>query len=250
MVHTYKISGMTCSGCEATVKSNLLKLPDVESVEVSKDTGSATIQMSKHLSVEQLQNAIGANSHYRIAEDSNQSTVVRDQETTSYKPLFVLFVLILLVSFLASTNFTNLPELKSIQAGSMNYQVWMRYFMAGFFLCFSYFKLINLQGFADSYSMYDIIAKRIKAWGFIYPFAELALGIAYVVDYSPIITNWATVIIMGISSIGVIESVVNKKKIRCACLGAVFNLPMSTLTIIEDLLMVVMAGIVIVLSMK
>jgi hypothetical protein len=47
---------------------------------------------------------------------------------------------------------------------------------------------------------------------------------------------------MGISSIGVIKSVLNKRKIQCACLGAVFNLPMSTVTIIEDLLMVAMAA--------
>jgi hypothetical protein len=46
---------------------------------------------------------------------------------------------------------------------------------------------------------------------------------------------------MGFSSIGVIQSVVNKRQIRCACLGAVFNLPMSTVTIIEDLLMVAMS---------
>jgi hypothetical protein len=54
-------------------------------------------------------------------------------------------------------------------------------------------------------------------------------------------TNWATIVVMGFSSIGVIQSVVSKKKIQCACLGAVFNLPMSTVTIIEDLLMVAMA---------
>jgi hypothetical protein len=47
---------------------------------------------------------------------------------------------------------------------------------------------------------------------------------------------------MGFSSIGVIQSVLDKRKIRCACLGAVFNLPMSTVTIIENLLMVVMAA--------
>lgn len=51
---------------------------------------------------------------------------------------------------------------------------------------------------------------------------------------------------MGFSSIGVIQSVLNKKTIQCACLGAVFNLPMSTVTIVEDLLMVVMAGIMLV----
>ncbi len=52
---------------------------------------------------------------------------------------------------------------------------------------------------------------------------------------------------MGFSSIGVIRAVLDNKKIRCACLGTVFNLPMSTITIIEDLAMVIMALIMIVL---
>jgi hypothetical protein len=48
---------------------------------------------------------------------------------------------------------------------------------------------------------------------------------------------------MSISIIGVLQSVLNKKKIQCACLGAVFNLPMSTVTIIEDALMIAMSGL-------
>jgi hypothetical protein len=117
----------------------------------------------------------------------------------------------------------------------------MNAFMAGFFLVFSFFKFLDLKGFANSYAMYDFVAKKIPAYGFTYPFLELALGIAYLTAFNPVFTNWATIIIMGVSSIGVIESVINKKKIQCACLGAVFNLPMSTVTIIEDLLMVAMA---------
>jgi len=237
MVHSYKISGMTCSGCEATVKSNLLKLPDVESVEVSKDTGTGIISMQKHLSLEDLQNAIGANSKYRISDVGaiHESPQRESSLLQTYKPLFILFGLIFIVSFLASFN----GPIRTIHESSLQ---WMRYFMAGFFLCFSYFKLINVKGFADSYSMYDIVAKRIKAWGFIYPFAELVLGISYATSFFPLYTNIVTILIMGVSSIGVIESVINKKKIQCACLGAVFNLPMSTITIIEDLLMVAMAG--------
>ena len=114
--------------------------------------------------------------------------------------------------------------------------------MAGFFIVFSFFKLLDLNGFADSYAMYDIVAIRIKAYGFIYPFIELALGLAYLTGFNPIFTNWSTLIVMGVSVIGVVQSVMNRRKIRCACLGAVFNLPMSTVTIIEDLLMIVMAA--------
>jgi hypothetical protein len=119
--------------------------------------------------------------------------------------------------------------------------LWMRHFMAGFFIVFAFFKLLNLKGFADSYKMYDIIAARWSAWGYIYPFVELTLGVLYLINLAPLATNISTAIILGVSSIGVIKSNLDKKKIRCACLGDVFNLPMSTVTIVEDLTMVGMA---------
>jgi hypothetical protein len=121
----------------------------------------------------------------------------------------------------------------------------MQYFMAGFFLVFSFFKLLNLKGFAESYVMYDVLAKRIPVWAYIYAFVELGLGIAYLINFNPFITNSITFIVMSISIVGVLQSVLNKKKIQCACLGAVFNLPMSTVTIIEDALMIAMSGIMI-----
>ena len=119
---------------------------------------------------------------------------------------------------------------------------WMRHFMAGFFLVFSFFKMLNLKGFAESYVMYDVVAKRLPAWAYIYAFTELALGIAFLINFKPLVTNSLTFIVMSISIIGVLQSVLNKKKIQCACLGAVFNLPMSTVTIIEDALMIAMSA--------
>ena len=119
----------------------------------------------------------------------------------------------------------------------------MNVFMAGFFLTFSFFKLLDLKGFEESYSMYDIVAKKLKTWGFIYAFIELALGIAYATNFQPFVTNIVTLVVMSVSIIGVLQSVLNKQKIQCACLGAVFNLPMSTVTIIEDALMIAMSAI-------
>ena len=124
----------------------------------------------------------------------------------------------------------------------------MRHFMAGFFLVFSGFKLLNLNGFADSYRMYDLLAARWRGWGVLYPFVELGLGVMYLLDLAPFATNLTTVIVLGFSSIGVIRSVLSRQTIRCACLGDVFNLPMSTVTIIEDLAMVAMAGLMIVMG--
>jgi hypothetical protein len=76
----------------------------------------------------------------------------------------------------------------------------------------------------------------------VYAFIELALGLAYATGFQPILTNIITFAVMLVSIIGVLQSVLNKRKIKCACLGAVFNLPMSTVTIIEDALMIAMSA--------
>lgn len=117
----------------------------------------------------------------------------------------------------------------------------MSIFMGGFFLTFFFFKMLDLKGFAGSYAMYDLATGKIKAWGYFYAFTELALGLAYVTDFMPILTHWITLIVMTVSIIGVLKSVLNKQKIKSVCLGALFNLPMSTVTIVEDGLMIIMS---------
>ena len=233
MTHSYTVKGITCEGCVAKVKSKLLMHPDVLSADVMLEGQKATITMQKHISTAELQEAIGVNTKYTISEDASDHSnhAMKDEIAKSwlatYKPLLIIALFIAGVSLITSHG--------SLHLG-------MNYFMAGFFLVFSFFKLLDVKGFASSYAMYDLLAIKIPAYGYIYPFIELSLGLAYLTGFNPFVTNCATVIVMGFSSLGVIKSVLNKQKIRCACLGAVFNLPMSTVTIIEDLLMVSMAS--------
>lgn len=233
MVHTYQVTGMTCSSCEAKVKSSLFMVEHVVGVEVSKDENSATITMEKHIPLEKLQKAlpekyqISAIHHNEIAEQTKGWL-------QTYTPILLIFFYITLI--------TVLVQLTNHHFDGMQ---WMQHFMAGFFLVFSFFKLLNLKGFAESYVMYDVLAKRIPAWAYMYAFVELGLGVAYLINFNPLTTNIVTFVVMSISIIGVLQSVLNKKKIQCACLGAVFNLPMSTVTIIEDALMIVMSGLMI-----
>ena len=237
MTHTYQVTGMTCSSCEAKVKGHLLGLAEITSAEVSKDTNSATLSMDKHIPLHTLQEAIGGqNSKYQISVVNHSETIEQTKSWfETYKPILLIFFYITAVSGLV--NFYLIPE--------HGFHGFMQHFMAGFFLVFSFFKLLNLKGFAESYAMYDVIAKRIPAWGYVYAFTELALGIAFLINFNPFLTNSVTFIVMSLSIIGVLQSVLNKKKIQCACLGAVFNLPMSTVTIIEDALMIGMSGIMI-----
>jgi copper chaperone CopZ len=233
MTHTYQLTGMTCGSCEAKVKSALLMNENVTAVEVSKGANSATITMDKHIAISDLQKVLPEK--YQIS--ATQHNEIEEQMKSwldTYKPILLIFFYISLVTILIQLKNEN-----------FNLMVAMQHFMAGFFLVFSFFKLLNLKGFAESYVMYDVVAKKIPAWGYMYAFIELGLGIAYLIDFNPFATNTITFVVMSISIIGVLQSVLNKKKIQCACLGAIFNLPMSTVTIIEDALMIVMSGFMI-----
>ena len=157
--------------------------------------------------------------------------MVTTEGWTAYQPLLLLMGYILLASVLVQWSL-----------GSISFMETMRYFMAGFFLCFSFFKLLDLRAFADAYAGYDLLAARWHGWGYVYPFVELALGIAYLANFAPPLTDAITIAVMGFSALGVIQAVRKKQKIRCACLGTVFKLPMSTVTIVEDLGMVAMAA--------
>ena len=236
---------MTCSSCVAKVQAALLKVPKVLSVVVSKEENKATIQMSAHIPIEVLQASLEA--RYSITEIMPKAITnpvvpfvddllieANNSWWDSYKPVFLVFFYI-----------TGTTLLIQFWNGSFSWMQWMQHFMAGFFLVFSFFKLLNLEGFADSYRMYDLIAKRVKQWPYLYAFIELSLGLAFLVNFNPLVTNLVTFIVMLVSIIGVVQSVLNKRKIKCACLGAVFNLPMSTITIIEDALMIGMSALMI-----
>jgi hypothetical protein len=114
-------------------------------------------------------------------------------------------------------------------------------FMGIFFMVFGGFKAINLTGFVHAYREYDIIAKRFMLYAYLYPFIELTLGIMYITRSQLIIANWITVMLMAVSSIGVILALTQKKEITCACLGTVFKIPMTYVTLAEDLIMGLMA---------
>lgn len=206
----------------------------VLSAQVSKKDTTAIIEMDKHIAVADFQTALGgATSKFTISATHHHETARKGKSgLATYKPILLIFGYILTATF-------------SIQLSNdrFNWMQWMSHFMAGFFLVFSFFKLLNLKGFAESYAMYDIVAKKWNKWGYIYALTELALGLAYLTGFNSIATNTVAFIVMTVSIFGVLQAVINNRKIKCACLGDVFNLPMSTITIIEDSLMIAMSAI-------
>lgn len=265
MIHTYKLDGMHCGSCVARVQTALERVAGVKKVIVSLNPPEAVVSMTGHISTDVLDKAVQSAGAYALSDavkiidtmhghtsqavmhaparttvataqfaDLPNATIATDlakPSATTYKPLLIILAYLLGITVLVE-----------VRAGAFDGMRAMSTFMAGFFLTFSFFKLLDIPGFASSYRMYDIVAKRMPAYGSVYPFIELALGVAYLTGWNPVATNVLTLIVMGISLVGVVQSVLNKSKIRCACLGSVFNLPMTTVTIAEDGLMLAMAG--------
>lgn len=112
----------------------------------------------------------------------------------------------------------------------------------GIFLCLlSMFKFFNLSGFVDGFSMYDLITQRLRAYGYIYPFIEVSLGLCFIAGFLPLFINVITMVVMAISAIGVIKAISQGMNLRCACLGTVLNIPLSTVSIVENIGMSLMA---------
>lgn len=115
--------------------------------------------------------------------------------------------------------------------------------MSLFFLIFGFLKLINLRAFAHAYATYDIIAQRFSWYGYIYPCIELGLGIAYLQSEHLFLINIITLVLMLINACGVFLALHQGRDVDCACLGMIFKLPMTTVSLAEDLIMAVMAFI-------
>jgi len=233
MTHAYHITGMTCNNCVAKVKSELLKLPDVTAADVRLAAPQATVTMQRHIPDAVLQSAVSKAGAYTVsaAGSHTEDMAPANSDGNSYYPIVLIFGYIAGGSLLAE-----------YAAGGFDAMRWMGRFMGGFFLVFSAFKLLNLRGFAEGYRTYDIIAKAVPAYALVYPFIELALGVAFITGFNPVLTNAATVVVMGIGSVGVVQSLLKKSPFQCACLGTVIKLPLSKVTLAEDALMVAMSA--------
>jgi len=176
--------------------------------------------------------AIGAAGADRSSEaESSQQSRSTSREWTAYIPLIVL---IAVVAAAAGALMASAPQ--------ATMYAWMRRFM-GLFLCvFAMFKLFDIPGFADGFSMYDLLAKRVKAYGYVYPFIELGLGLMYLADAMPIATNAVLMVVMLFGVTGVLLALRRGLDVNCACMGTALDVPLSTVAVVEDLGMAAMAA--------
>ena len=238
MKHTYKITGMTCDNCKEKITSALKSVSGITQVEINREKGLAEISMSEHIQTLVMQEVLTNLGDYSISMDMGASMKQMTKNKNHIKDLMTLFIIVgAILLFSVLTTFLM----------NQDFGFGMRMFMGGFFVVFGTLKVLKLKDFAIAYKEYDIVAKRSNIYAHAYPFIELGLGILYFTNLVPFISNIVTIIVMGIGAIGVYRKLLKKEEIPCACLGTVFKVPMTWVTLIEDMLMVVMAIIMLIL---
>ena len=227
-----QISGMTCEGCKSSVENKLSSLDGIDNVQVDLARGQAVIYSKNPISFSLIKDTLPPKYSLINEEGKNLNThgdeTVKESKIKQLKPLFIILGYIFIASIL------------------LNYKNWnssnaMLDFMGLFYIIFSFFKILDVKGFSMSFRMYDPLAKQAPIYGYIYPFIEVILGLMFLIRYEVNIALILTLIVLGITTIGVTQTLLNKRSIKCACLGTTLNLPMTEATFIENALMIIMA---------
>ncbi|MEC7069097.1 MAG: heavy-metal-associated domain-containing protein [Bacteroidota bacterium] len=230
MRQNVKISGMTCQACVSSVTEKLISLDEVQDLKIDLAEGDVVLEVSKTLTLEKL-TVVLLPKYIPSLETRSGSNVTMEQSPTKLKQLFPLFLIF--VYLIAASIF--------LQKNSFRITDFMIDFMGLFFVVFSFFKFLDYKGFPNAFARYDPLAKRSAFYAKIYPCIETLLGLMLLLRWQLNFAFITTIVILSITTFGVVYTLFDKNKINCACLGTALKLPMTEATLTENVIMLVMA---------
>jgi glutaredoxin len=157
---------------------------------------------------------------------------VADPKATTYKPVIALFGMTALMAMAASHAVLGSPF--TLRAGE---------WFIGFSMCvLALLKLQNIETFATMFLNYDLLARRFVPYSYIYPFAEGFAGILMVAGALTWLSAPIALIIGSIGAVSVWKAVyLDKRDLKCACVGGSSNVPLGFVSLTENLMMIAMA---------
>ena len=224
MKQTFYIDGITCMSCVARLKEFYAEKQGVAEVEIEKESGKVTLSTNQKLPEAILSEGLAEKYTLRTFPVFSENA-----EVSKWKQLYPLYLI-----------GTYLFAFSGYRWATSSLEDAMLDFMGGFFLVFSFFKFLDLKGFAPSFTMYDPIAKILPFYGKVYPFLEVVLGALFIARFEVQILLYITLVTLGSTTFGVIRSLLDKRQIQCACLGTALKLPMTEATFIENAVMLAM----------
>lgn len=157
---------------------------------------------------------------------------VADPGATSYRPVIVLFGMTLSMALAASFAVYGTPfSVASVQ-----------WFIAFSMSVLALLKLQNIETFATMFLNYDLLARRWVRYAYIYPFAEALAGILMVGDLLAWLSIPTALFIGTVGAVSVFKAVyIDKRELKCACVGGSGNVPLGFVSLTENLMMIAMA---------
>lgn len=162
--------------------------------------------------------------HFRLA--------VRDPDAVSYRPVIALFAMTALMALAAS--FAAYGDAFTLGAAE--------WFISFSMIVLALLKLQDVESFATMFLNYDLLARRWVPYGYVYPFAEGFAGVLMTAHALPWLSIPVALIIGGIGAVSVFKAVyVDKRELKCACVGGSSKVPLGFVSLTENLAMIGMA---------
>lgn len=157
---------------------------------------------------------------------------VADPQATSYRPVIALFAMTALLAMAVSQAVAGTPFTPRAA----------EWFVGFSMVVLALLKLQNVETFATMFLNYDLLAKRWVPYSYVYPFAEGLAGLLMVAG----VLNWLSIpvalFIGTIGAVSVFKAVyVDRRELKCACVGGSSNVPLGFVSLTENLMMIAMA---------
>ena len=223
----YLVTGMSCGNCVKKVTAALVALDGV-SAEVTLSPARATLAGYGLPDLQALNAYLAGIGTYRLA----RKDFFREAGAAfgRFLPLITMFTLVLLATLFFETYFG-----WSVHGA-------MLAFMGFYFLFFGALKALNWNRFAQAYRRYDSIAKDSELYALLYPAIELSLGALFLSGTGVLATSLFTMLLMTQKAYSVTRKLAEGGEVQCACLGGFFSIPVTHITLIEDIGMALMAA--------
>lgn len=157
---------------------------------------------------------------------------VPDPKATTYKPVIAVFSVTALMALAVSQAAYGTP----VTARAA------QWFIAFSMCVLAVLKLQNIEKFSTMFLGYDLLARRWVPYGYIYPFAEALAGLLMIAGIATWVSAPLALIVGGIGAVSVFKAVyIDKREIKCACVGGDSNVPLGFVSLTENLMMVAMA---------
>ncbi|MDO9600267.1 MAG: glutaredoxin family protein [Azoarcus sp.] len=157
---------------------------------------------------------------------------VKNADETSYTPVIAIFSVAFLMA--VSVSWYTFGTLFSIRA--------TEWFIAISMCILAIQKLQDIESFSTMFLNYDLLARHWVRYGYVYPFGEALAGILMISGVLIWIAAPVALFIGTVGAASVVKAVyIDKRELKCACVGGSSNVPLGFVSLTENLMMIAMA---------